>query len=115
MSFSSKVKGEICRYSELTKEEALAEISAIMKVSGTISFSGLGLSFRITTENPASARHIFSLLKEHFNIHSKLMVKKSNSLKKNNIYMVLIEEAMGVRDLLRDTLFSVSDGALNFS
>ena len=103
MSFSSKVKGEICRYSELTKEEALAEISAIMKVSGTISFSGLGLSFRITTENPASARHIFSLLKEHFNIHSKLMVKKSNSLKKNNIYMVLIEEDMGVRDLLRDT------------
>ena len=30
MSFSSKVKGEICRYSELTKEEALAEISAII-------------------------------------------------------------------------------------
>ncbi|WP_411169112.1 DNA-binding protein WhiA [Clostridium sp. MB05] len=103
MSFSSKVKGEICRHSELTKEEALAEISAIMKVSGTISFSGLGLAFRITTENPASARHIFSLLKEHFNIHSKLMVKKSNSLKKNNIYMVLIEENMGVRNLLRET------------
>ena len=103
MSFSSKVKGEICRYSELNKEEALAEISAIMKVSGTISFSGLGLAFRITTENPASARHIFSLLKEHFKIHSKLMVKKSNSLKKNNIYMVLIEESMGVRDLLRET------------
>lgn len=103
MSFSSKVKGEICRYSDLTKEEALAQMSAIMKVSGTISFNGLGLMFRITTENPASARHIFSVLKEHFNIHSKLMVKKSNSLKKNNIYMVLIEESMGVRDILRDT------------
>ncbi|MDZ4975933.1 DNA-binding protein WhiA, partial [Clostridium perfringens] len=37
------------------------------------------------------------------NIHSKLMVKKSNSLKKNNIYMVLIEENMGVRNLLRET------------
>ncbi|MGL5378909.1 DNA-binding protein WhiA [Clostridium sp.] len=113
MSFSSKVKGEICRHSELTKDDALAEISAIMKVSGTISFSGSGLAFRITTENPASARHIFSLLKEHFSIHSKLMVKKSNSLKKNNIYMVLIEEAMGVRDLLRDTgIFKEVDGVL---
>ncbi|MGM9973957.1 MAG: DNA-binding protein WhiA [Clostridiaceae bacterium] len=100
MSFSSKVKGEICRHTDLTKEEALAAISAIMKVSGTLSFSGKALNFRVTTENPASARMIFSLLKEHFNIHAKLMVKKSNSLKKNNLYIVLIEENMGVRGLL---------------
>lgn len=113
MSFSSKVKGEVCRYSELTKEKALAEISAIMKVSGTITFSGSGLSFRITTENPASARHIFSLLKDYFNIHSKLMVKKSSSLKKNNIYMVVIDESMGVKDLLRKTgILREVDGVL---
>lgn len=103
MSFSSKVKGEICRYIDISKEEALAEISAIMKVSGTLAFSGSGLSFKMTTENPASARLIFTLLKDHFNIHSKLMVKKSNSLKKNNIYMVVISEEMGVRGLLSDT------------
>ncbi|MGG7178215.1 DNA-binding protein WhiA [Clostridium paraputrificum] len=103
MSFSSKVKGEISRYTDISKSEALAQISAIMKVGGTIGFSGKGLSFKITTENPASARLIFTLLKEHFDIHSRLMVKKSNSLKKNNIYMVLIDEEMGVRDLLRDT------------
>ncbi len=113
MSFSSKVKGEICRYIDITNEEALAEISAIMKVSGTISFSGLGLAFRIATENPASARHIFKLLKEHFQIHSKLMVKKGNSLKKNNIYMVSIDEEMGVRDLLQKTgIFQEIDGVL---
>ena len=52
MSFSSKVKGEICRYVDITKSEALAQISAIMKVSGTIGFSGKGITFRITTENP---------------------------------------------------------------
>ena len=103
MSFSAKVKGEICRYIDISKEEALAELSAIMKGSGTIGFSGKGLSFRITTENPASARHIFTILK----------VKKSNSLKKNNIYMVLIEEDMGVRDLLQETgIFREIDGVL---
>ncbi len=113
MSFSSKVKGEICRYIEISKEEALAEISAIMKVSGTIGFSGKGLSFKITTENPASARHIFTILKDYFDIHSKLLVKKSNSLKKNNIYMVLIEEYMGVRDLLKETgIFKEVDDVL---
>ena len=100
MSFSAKVKGEICRYTDISKEEALAEISAIMKGSGTIGFSGRGLSFKITTENPASARHIFTILKEYFDIHSKLMVKKSNSL-----------EDMGVRDLLKKTgIFQEIDG-----
>ncbi|MBW6411427.1 DNA-binding protein WhiA [Clostridium weizhouense] len=114
MSFSSKVKGEICRYSDMTKEEALAELSAIMKVSGTIAFSGSGLSFKMTTENPSSARLIFTLLKEHFDIHSKLMVKKSNSLKKNNIYMVVISADMGVKDLLHETgILTEIDGVMN--
>ena len=101
MSFSSKVKGEICRYTDISKAEALAEISAIMKVSGTLAFNGSGISFKMTTENPASARLIFTLLKEYFSIHSKLMVKKSNSLKKNNIYMVVITEKNGQRIIYR--------------
>lgn len=112
-SFSSKVKGEICRYVDITKEEALAELSAIMKVSGTLAFSGRQISFKITTENPGAARLIFTLLKEYFNIHSKLMVKKSNSLKKNNIYMVLITEEMGVKELLYETgIFKEVDGVM---
>jgi DNA-binding protein WhiA len=114
MSFSAKVKGEIGRYTNLTKSEALAEISAIMKVGGTLGFSGRGLSFKITTENPASARVIFTILKEYFAIHSKLMVKKSASLKKNNIYMVVISEEMGVRDLLSETgILKEVDGVMS--
>ena len=103
MSFSAKVKREICRYVDMSREEALAELSAIMKVSGTLALSGSGLNFKMTTENPASARLVFTLLKDHFNIHSRLMVKKSNSLKKNNIYMVVITEEMGVKELLAQT------------
>ena len=116
MSFSSKVKGEICRYVDITKSEALAQISAIMKVSGTIGFSGKGITFRITTENPGSAILIFTLLKDNFNIHSKLMVKKSNSLKKNNIYMVVIDEEMGVRNLLKETgILREIDGVMSIN
>jgi len=101
MSFSSKVKNEICRYIDVTKEEAVAELSAIMKVSGTLALAGnKQISFRVTTENPAIARYIFKMLKKHFDIHTKIMVKKSNSFKKSNIYMILITEEMGVRDLL---------------
>lgn len=103
MSFSSKVKNEVCRYEDSGREEALTQLSAIMKVSGTLSFGGnKHLSFKITTENPAIARCIFKLLKVHFDIHTQIMVKKSNSFKKNNIYMVLITEDMGVKQLLRE-------------
>lgn len=102
MSFSGNVKNEICKNIEVGKEEAIAELSAIMKVSGTLSFrENRRLSFSISTENPSIARRAFSLLKEYFGIHAKLMAKKGSSLKKSNIYIVMVTEEMGVRDLLK--------------
>lgn len=101
MSFSLKVKNEVCRYVDISKGESIAELSAIMKVSGTLSLGGnKQFSFKITTENPTIARFIFTILKSKFNIHTKIMMKKSNSLKKNNIYIVLITEEMHVKNLL---------------
>lgn len=103
MSFSVKVKNEVSRYTDIGKKEAIAALSAIMKVSGTLLLGGnKEFSFKIATENPAIARLIFKMLKEHLNIHTKIMVKKSNSLKKNNVYIVLITEEMGVRALLKE-------------
>lgn len=43
MSFSGKVKNEVCRYTELSKEEALAELSAIMRVSGTLTLVAIDI------------------------------------------------------------------------
>ncbi|MGC7873930.1 DNA-binding protein WhiA, partial [Desulfosporosinus sp. SYSU MS00001] len=101
MSFSSKVKSEVCRITNIKEEEARAILSAIMKVSGTLSLGGnKQLSFRITTENPSIARYIFRMLKEKFAIHTKIFVKKNNSFKKSNIYMIVITEDMGARSLL---------------
>lgn len=115
MSFSAKVKSEVCRIGELTREEAKAELAAVMKVSGTLSLgSNKQLSFRVTTENPSIARRIFKLLKQYFNIHTKLLVKRSNSFKKNNIYMVVITEEMGVRSLLKEMgVLSSSEGIIS--
>lgn len=104
MSFSLKVKNEICRYStNINKGEAIAELSAIMKVSGTLSFSSnKQFKFKVTTENPVIARFVFTVLKNKFGIHTKIIVKKNNSLKKNNIYIILITEEMHVKDLLKE-------------
>ncbi|MHC1719957.1 MAG: DNA-binding protein WhiA [Clostridiaceae bacterium] len=103
MSFSVNVKNEVCRNANITKDEAAAVLAAIMKVSGTLLIGGSNsFSFRVTTENPAITRLIFKLLKKHFDVHTKIMVKRSNSLKKNNVYMIMINEEMGVRNLLKE-------------
>ena len=118
MSFSLKVKNEVCRTSEISKDEVAAQLSAIMKASGTLGFGfNRAVTFKVVTENPSIARWVFRVLKDYFDIHSKLLVKKSNSLKKNNIYMVLVPEDADVRGLLqflgiieRDDYFNINYG-----
>ena len=102
MSFSLKVKNEVCRYSDIDEEEAIAELSAIMKVSGTLMLgSNRQFSFKIITENAAIARFIFKILKDIFHIHARILVKRSNSLKKNNVYVIMIMEDADVRFILK--------------
>ncbi|WP_346889960.1 DNA-binding protein WhiA [Clostridium sp. UBA1056] len=114
MSFSLKVKNEVCRNSELSKDEIAAQLSAIMKSSGTLGFGfNRSITFKAITENPAIARWIFKNLKDFFDIHTKLLVKKSNSLKKNNIYMVLIPEEVDVKGLLQELGIIENDGLFN--
>ena len=109
MSFSAKVKSEVCRIGDLTKEEAVATLSAIMKVSGTLGVANRKISFRVITENAAIARLVFKLLKEYFGIHTRIMVKKSNSLKKNNAYVIIITEDLKVKELLIELSILKSD------
>ncbi|KHD37716.1 sporulation regulator WhiA [Clostridium acetobutylicum] len=113
MSFSSKVKSEVCRYDDYSKGEAIAVLSAVMKASGTLALEGnRKISFKIITENPAIARLIFKLLKKYFDIHTEIMMKKSNSLKKNNVYVVSITEDMGVRELLKTVGVMKNEGGI---
>lgn len=118
MSFSSIAKNEICRMTEEKSCCQLAELSAILRMSGTIQIFGKqGMGFRITTENPAIARRIFSLLKHQFNIHTEIFVKKNTSLKKNNIYLLDVSSQMGAKEILVKTgiLKEHEDGMINFS
>lgn len=103
MSFSARVKSEITKNIEIDRDETISIMSAIMRLSGTLGFGGSKLSFKITTENPSTARFIFKLLKDTLKIHGRLLVKKSGSLKKNNVYVIIITEDIGLRDLLDET------------
>lgn len=117
MSFSQVAKNELCRMPVEERCCQIAELSGMMKMSGAINIgSRAGIGFRITTENPAIARRGFTLIKSVFGKHAEIMVKKNNSLKKNNIYILSLTPEIGAKDILIETgiLKESKEGVLGF-
>ncbi|EOS54376.1 MULTISPECIES: DNA-binding protein WhiA [Paenibacillus] len=106
MSFAAQTK------KELTMVEASdcceqAELSALIRMNGSVQVSNKKIVLDISTENAAIARRIYSLLKKHFHIHTELLVRKKMRLKKNNVYIVRIPAR--VEEILKE-LKIVSEG-----
>lgn len=93
MSFSATTKNELCRIPLGHGECNLAELAAFVRMNGTIQLSGMkNINLKFTTENAAIARRIFSLLRTIYNVDVKVMVRKNKQLKKNNNYLIVIED-----------------------
>jgi len=106
MSFAAQTK------KELTLIEAdscceIAELSALIRMNGSVSVSSRKVVLDISTENAAIARRIYSLIKKHFEVHVELLVRKKMRLKKNNVYIVRIP--VRVQEILSE-LKIVSEG-----
>ncbi|QOY36948.1 DNA-binding protein WhiA [Anaerobacillus isosaccharinicus] len=71
---------------------AKAELAALIRMTGSISFSNKQLVLDILTENAAIARRIYTLIKKSFTVHIELLVRKKMRLKKNNVYLVRISQ-----------------------
>jgi len=89
LSFAAQTK------KELTMIEAddcceKAELSALIRMNGSVQVSNRKVILDISTENAAIARRIYSLLKKRFAVHTELLVRKKMRLKKNNVYIVRI-------------------------
>ncbi|MFF2755319.1 DNA-binding protein WhiA [Psychrobacillus sp. NPDC058041] len=99
MSFASETK------KEMTQEEskpccAKAELSALIRMNGSLSFSNKMLSLDVQTENAAIARRLYTLIKSLYPYQVELLVRKKMRLKKNNIYICRVRE--GAKNLLED-------------
>lgn len=102
MTFSSIVKNEISRIQVNNKCCQLAELSALIKMTGTIQLHGFkDIGIRLSTENAAIARAIFTLLKSNFDISTNVTVRRNKQLKKNNSYFLNITSDMGSEDILK--------------
>ncbi len=94
MSFASKTKNELTRIATGARCCQLAELSAIVRTSGTISLRGGGIvDLHITTENSAIARRIFTLIKKDFLISTAIKIEKKKNLKRGNAYHININKA----------------------
>lgn len=110
MSFASETK------KELTQVEAedyclKAEVSALIRMNGSLSFANKQLSLDVQTENAAIARRLYTILKKLYPYTIELLVRKKMRLKKNNVYICRIRE--GARELLMDLEIMSADYQLN--
>lgn len=96
MSFSSKVKNELCRLENNEKCCMLAELAAAVRINGVIAVSiNSDVNLKITTENAAFARRIYTLIKKICGVYPEIVIRKSKKLKKHVSYILIITAAMG--------------------
>ena len=65
-----------------------AELMALIRMNGSLSIENHHFVLSVQTENPATARRIYKLLKQFYHVESELMVRRKMKLKKNNLYIV---------------------------
>lgn len=106
MSFAAQTK------KELTMVETdgcceRAELSALIRMNGSVNVANRKVILDVSTENAAIARRIYSLIKKLFAVHTELLVRKKMRLKKNNVYIVRVP--LRAQEILQE-LRIVSEG-----
>lgn len=99
MSFASVTKKELTNLS-IKDCCTKAELSALIRMNGSLSFSNRELIVNIQTENAAIARRIYILIKKNYDAAVELLVRKKMRLKKNNVYIVRLRDK--AEPLLKD-------------
>ena len=99
MSFTTDIKQEVANC-DLQIHCQKAQLSALIKMTSSLTISSGDLGIRVRSENPTTAKRIVFLLKELYKVDTNLTIAKKTNLKKNNVYNVRIEKAG--REILED-------------
>ncbi|MEA5018073.1 MAG: DNA-binding protein WhiA [Erysipelotrichaceae bacterium] len=115
MSFTTEVKSEIGQ-NILKPCCANAQLAALIQLCSTIVINNKGMHLTIKTENATTAKRIWVLIKDRYKAEMELSVIKKMKLKKNNIYVIKIDELsqtiLSDIDLLQDGKFKDHPGHL---
>ena len=99
MSFTAEVKTQICA-AEWGECCARAQLSSVMKMCSTMNLSAQGIHLRVQCEHANTAKRIWKLLKERYQVEPQLSVLRKVRLKKNNIYVIRVHER--AMEILKD-------------
>ena len=100
MSFTAEVKDELSRVEGSYPECDVAELAALVRVCGALSFRGSGnYAIRVSTETGAVARTVIRLAHAVFDLDTSLTVRRSNLHKTRN-YLIEIPEQTGLEKAL---------------
>lgn len=100
MSFTAEVKDELSRVEGSCPECDVAELAALVRVCGALSFRGSGnYAIRVSTETGAVARTVIRLAHAVFDLDTSLTVRRSNLHKTRN-YLIEIPEQAGLEKAL---------------
>ena len=100
MSFTAEVKDELSRVEGSCPACEIAELAALVRVCGALSFHGSGAySIRVSTETGAVARTVIRLAHKVFDLDTSLTVRRSNLHKTRN-YLIEIPEQKGLEQAL---------------
>ena len=102
MSFTAQVKDELSRVEGSCPLCAYAELSAIVRICGPLSYRGPGrYAIRVSTETGAVARTMIKLTHELFGLETPLTVRHSNLHKTRNYLIEIPEQDELEADLVR--------------
>ena len=102
MSFAAHIKKELVGIENRTCCQ-VAELSALLKMNGTMSLTSNGPVLSFDTENAAIARRVLTLLKSIFpTVETGILARKKKNLKKNNTYVVrVLGQVLEIADKLQ--------------
>ena len=99
MSFASEVKEEVARL-QLDDRSRKAELSALIKLLSSVSFTSEGMKLTVRTKNAVVIKMISQDISHFYQIKPQLQVVKDEKLNKSNTYFVVITSK--VREILQD-------------
>lgn len=103
MSFSAKIKKELCGNENKARHCDIAEIAAIVNTCGTVQTEKDVLSVKIQTENPVVAKAYFKLLKKTFGCRPDISIRYAPQLKRGRVYTVMTNDVAIAEKLLLAT------------
>ena len=100
MSFTAEVKDELSRVQPACELCDYAELAAMARVCGTLSFKGSGhFSLFVSTETGSVARTVYSLIHKHLNLNT-LYTPRRSRLHRTRNHLIELPEQDGLDEAL---------------